>query len=186
MKPTRSPLVLRAPKTILSRIRRSRWRVVVQGFVLAGMILQPVPMARSYWTDTDNDGVKEWVADPDPVSDAAWFDADSDGDGMTNGEEVIYGSDPYRLDSDFDGLTDKDERDLTPLNDPWKWDSDDDGYSDLDEYYAVLQSLPLTVNYHTLNSLGQSFFSYSDADGDGIKNPSTTIRSALTAMVTAS
>lgn len=155
---------------ILARFRRSRWRVVVQSFALAGMILQPVPMARSYWTDTNNDGVKDWVADPDPVNDAAWFTEDSDVDGLTNGEEVIYGSDPYRLDSDFDGLTDKDERDLTPLNDPWTWSSDGSGYSDHDRYYQDLQGTPLVVNYNTLTANSQPFYSYLDADGDGIQN----------------
>lgn len=157
-------------KTLLSRIRRSRWRVVVQSFAVAGMILQPAPMARSYWTDTNNDGIKEWVDNPDPVEDAVWYNQDSDGDQMTNGAEVVYGSDPYRFDSDFDGLNDKDEHDLMPFNDPWNWSSDGSGYSDHDRYYHALQDAPLVVNYNTLIANNQPFYSYADADGDGIQN----------------
>ncbi len=134
-----------------------------------GIILQPLPMAQSYWTDPNSDGVKEWVADP-PTGDS-WFDADSDADLMANGEEAIYGSDPYRMDSDYDGLTDKDERDLTPLNDPWDYDSDDDGFSDFDEFYEALQGIVPTVNYVSLLTAATPFYSTHDADGDGTQNP---------------
>ena len=115
---------------------RSRWASALQLFAMTCLIMQPLTV-NSYWTDTNNDGVKEWVDDP-AVGDS-WFDVDSDGDQMSNGAEAVYGSDPYRLDSDFDGLTDKNEHDLTPLNDPWKWDSNDDGFSDHDEFYHDLQ-----------------------------------------------
>jgi hypothetical protein len=136
-----------------------------------GIILQPLPLAQSYWTDSDGNGTKEWVEDP-PAGDS-WFNLDNDGDEMTNGEEAIFGSDPYRLDSDLDGLTDKDERDLTlAMNgnlittDPWAWDTDSDGYSDHDEYYHWLQGTA-SVHYPSLSQ----FHTYFDADGDGIKNP---------------
>jgi hypothetical protein len=155
--------------TVLCRIRRSRWRVVVQSFALAGMILQPVPMARSYWTDSNNDGVKEWVENP-PEGDS-WWNQDGDGDGWSNFDEAVYGSDPYRLDSDFDGITDKDEHDLLPLNDPWDSDSDDDGFSDFDEYYHAIHGITPAVNYASLMAAGAPYFSTLDADGDGTQNP---------------
>ncbi len=160
-----------APCTVLRRIRRSRLGVGLQWVALMGIILQPLPMAQSYWTDSDGNGTKQWVEDP-PAGDS-WFNLDNDGDEMTNGEEAIFGSDPYRRDSDLDGLTDKDERDLTlamngglATTDPWLWDSDGDGYSDHDEYYHWLQGTP-RVHYPSLNQ----YHTYFDADGDGIKNP---------------
>ena len=167
------------PCLTLRRMRRSRLGIGLQWLALAGIILQPLPMARSYWTDSDGNGAKEWVADP-PAGDS-WFVDDSDGDQLTNEEEVIFGSDPYSLDSDHDGLVDKDERDLTQAmngglatTDPWSWDSDLDGYSDHDEYYAWLQGSSPMVNYNNLPSgptwSGGTFFSYFDADGDGIHN----------------
>ena len=160
-------------------MRRSRLGIGLQWVALAGIILQPLPMARSYWTDSDGNGAKDWVADP-PAGDP-WFADNSDGDGMTNEEEVLFGSDPYRLDSDLDGMTDKDERDLTlamngylTTTDPWSWDSDSDGFSDHDEYYAWLQGSSPMVNYNNLPSgpswSGGAFFTYFDADGDGIHN----------------
>jgi hypothetical protein len=100
-----------SPCLTLRRMRRSRLGIGLQWVALAGIILQPLPMARSYWTDSDGDGAKDWVADP-PAGDS-WFGENSDGDEMTNEEEALFGSDPYSLDSDHDGLTDKDERDLT-------------------------------------------------------------------------
>ena len=168
-----------SPCLTLRRMRRSRLGIGLQWGALAGIILQPLPMARSYWTDSDLNGAKDWVADP-PAGDS-WFADDSDGDGMTNEEEAFFGSDPYSLDSDHDGLVDKDERDLTlamngylTTTDPWSWDSDGDGFSDHDEYYAWLQGSSPMVNYNNLPSgpswSGGAFFTYFDADGDGIHN----------------
>ncbi|WP_170266781.1 RHS repeat-associated core domain-containing protein [Brevifollis gellanilyticus] len=137
------------------------------------MILQPLTV-NSYWSDIDNDGDKDWVQDPSPED--SWWEEDGDGDQMTNAEEALFGSDPYRIDSDFDGLTDRDERDLTPpmidgvtSTNPWLWDSDSDGYSDHDEFYHWLHSTPFNVNYSSLPS-GFTFASYYDADGDSLPN----------------
>ena len=129
----------------------------------------PFPGALSYWTDTNNDHVKEWVDDHPPED--SWWDLDSDSDGLQNSAELLFGSDPYQIDADFDGLTDQVERDYadpTAPFDPWNWDSDGDGYSDHDRYYQRLTGCMLQVNYHSLAP--GSFYSYSDADGDGIKN----------------
>lgn len=57
---------------------------------------------------------------------------DEDGDGLSNGDEVTYGTDPLDSDSDDDGLSDGDEV-LICGTDPADPDSDDDGLSDGDE-----------------------------------------------------
>ena len=62
---------------------------------------------------------------------------DSDGEGLTDKEEEIHGTDPTKPDTDGDGLTDKEEIDngSNPLdpNDPVFIDTDGDGLSDKDE-----------------------------------------------------
>ncbi|WP_395746834.1 hypothetical protein [Prosthecobacter sp.] len=135
--------------------------------------MRPFPGAFSYWTL--NNGVKTEVADPPEGDD--WYAQDADGDGFSNGQEAAFGSDPYCLDSDYDGLADSVEYLYSqaalaagqPLPyDPWKWDSNADGFSDFDEYYHEIQGYNPVVNY-TGRSQG-SFYSFSDADGDGIKN----------------
>jgi len=60
-------------------------------------------------------------------------DIDSDGDGVVDGLEEYYGTDPNNIDSDGDGLTDIAELYKTKT-DPLKVDSDSDGKSDLEEY----------------------------------------------------
>src|SRR5262245_12075691 len=131
-------LSMQTYQPILPRFR-NRWAVALQTAAMLCMLLQPLAV-NSYWTHSPTTGAKEWAEDPQAGH--SWWDEDSDGDQMTNAEEAVFGSDPYRIDSDFDGLTDRDERDLTPamLNgigstDPWLWDSDSDGYSDYDEFY---------------------------------------------------
>ncbi len=57
---------------------------------------------------------------------------DTDGDGVTNSDEVLKGTDPQNADSDGDGLKDGEEV-TTYLTDPLKPDSDSDGLSDGDE-----------------------------------------------------
>lgn len=60
------------------------------------------------------------------------FDPDSDDDGLTDGEEVILGTDPFDPDTDDDGLTDGAEVEVYGT-DPLDTDTDDDGLSDGDE-----------------------------------------------------
>jgi len=147
---------------------------LLHGLLIIQLALPNLPL-RSYYTDTNQDGTKEWVEDPPPGD--SWWEQDSDGDMMTNAEEALFGSDPYRIDSDYDGLTDKDERDLTPYyfgglpSDPWNWSSDESGFSDYDAYYQQLQGNTPQVNYSNFISSGASFYSYYDADGDGVHNP---------------
>ena len=58
-------------------------------------------------------------------------DGDEDGDGLSNGDEEAYGTDPEVADTDGDGLNDGDEVALgaNPLDE----DTDGDGYDDGDE-----------------------------------------------------
>jgi hypothetical protein len=60
---------------------------------------------------------------------------DSDGDGLLDGEELRYGTNPNLADSDNDGLTDSEEV-RTFHTDPTKWDTDGDGVSDKQEILA--------------------------------------------------
>jgi len=143
---------------------------VLQLFVFTCWVMNPFPGALSYWTDTNGDRVKEEVANP--AEGDSWWDIDSDGDNLTNAQEALYGSDPYAIDSDHDGLRDDAEQalsDPTAPFDPWQWDSNQNGFSDYDELYQRLQGCLPAVNYNNLTA--SSFFSYCDADGDGVKNP---------------
>jgi RHS repeat-associated protein len=157
--------------SILPRLRRARWVHVLQLFVFTCWVANPFPGALSYWTDTDGDGVKEEVSNP--AEGDSWWEEDSDNDNLTNAEEALFGSDPYQIDADYDGLTDFVEKNYTepavPF-DPWNWDSDLDGFSDHDEYYQYLHGYTPAVNYTELVSSNTEFYSYSDADGDGLKN----------------
>ncbi|WP_395748832.1 RHS repeat-associated core domain-containing protein [Prosthecobacter sp.] len=102
-----------------------------------------------------------------PEQGDSWWDQDSDNDNASNADEVAFGSDPYSLDGDFDGLGDYVEF-FYSQTDPWLWDSDGDGYSDFDEYYQQIQGYTPVINYAALQA--GTYYSYSDADGDGIKN----------------
>ncbi|MCR4280348.1 MAG: thrombospondin type 3 repeat-containing protein [Candidatus Komeilibacteria bacterium] len=60
---------------------------------------------------------------------------DSDGDGLTDKQEAVLGTDPYSPDSDGDGLFDKEEV-VTYKTDPLNPDTDGDGYNDGTEVRA--------------------------------------------------
>jgi len=101
--------------------------------------------------DTDGDGVtddQEILNGTDPMS------ADSDGDGVSDAEELERGTDPNSADSDGDGLSDGDEVN-TYGTDPTNADSDGDGLSDYDEV--------ITYKTDPNNANG-------DADGDGVSD----------------
>jgi hypothetical protein len=98
--------------------------------------------------DTDGDGLTdadEAMIGTDPMN------PDSDGDGLGDGQEVNDTlTDPLDPDTDADGLTDGREV-TTELTDPLDLDSDDDGLSDGEEADVLLTS-PLDC----------------DSDGDGL------------------
>jgi len=84
--------------------------------------------------DTDGDGLADGAevdADLDPL-DPADATLDLDGDGLSNLEEHLAGTDPRRADSDFDSLPDGIEVNVTGT-DPLDGDSDDDGLRDAPE-----------------------------------------------------
>jgi len=60
------------------------------------------------------------------------FYSDYDSDGLTNGEEITYGTNPNDSDSDNDGLSDGDEVKVHFTN-PLNIDTDSDGLDDLEE-----------------------------------------------------
>lgn len=64
----------------------------------------------------------------------ALLDMDMDGDGLTNVEEGLLGTNPFLEDSDEDGLSDLEEMELG--TDPLFIDTDEDGISDGDEVSA--------------------------------------------------
>ncbi|HEX5591255.1 MAG TPA: hypothetical protein VFX65_13270 [Candidatus Limnocylindrales bacterium] len=86
----------------------------------------------SFDPDSDDDGLtdgEEVILGTDP------FDPDTDDDGLTDGQEVeVYGTDPLDPDTDDDGLNDGDE--IAAGTDPFDPDSDDDGLSDGDEVHV--------------------------------------------------
>ncbi len=86
-----------------------------------------------------------------------WFPGSSDSDdddhdGLTNGEERRYGTDPHNPDTDGDGLSDGDEVHKYHTN-PLRADTDGDGLSDGEE----------VLKYHT------DPLKY-DTDGDGLSD----------------
>jgi hypothetical protein len=54
---------------------------------------------------------------------------DADGDGLSDSDEVAYGTNAGAFDTDGDGLGDGDEVLVYGL-DPTDWDTDDDGFAD--------------------------------------------------------
>ncbi len=98
------------------------------------------------WTDDDldEDGLPDWLDGNETDGPAG----DADGDGLTNGEEAAYGTDPLLRDTDGDGLLDGEELDDSDgdgLLDALDDDDDDDGIPTAEEGFA-------------------------DSDGDGIPN----------------
>ncbi len=85
-------------------------------------------------------------------------DEDDDIDGLTNGEERRYGTDPKRPDTDNDGLKDGEEVKRYRTN-PLRSDTDGDGLSDGDEVLKY-KTNPLKV----------------DTDGDGLSDGDEVLR----------
>lgn len=152
---------------------------MLHGFLIASLILTPVPLARSVTIVglTEDDGMggttsvqfEEWNSNGlRDGGEKYWAEdyADSDSEGLVDNREFVWLTSPGNPDSDYDGLTDGDEIDALggPMMgfDPTNWDTDGDGYSDHDEAHGCY-----TVNYHSAGS-GSSYY---DWDGDTTKNP---------------
>ena len=108
--------------------------------------------------DTDGDGLtdeEELVIGTDPN------DPDTDNDGLSDGEEVIVvGTDPLNPDTDGEGLSDGEEVNNTGT-DPVDPDTDDDGLTDFEEVVGP-DGVPGTYDETDPNN--------PDSDGDGLED----------------
>lgn len=114
-------------------------------------------------TDSDGDGVtdyQEGLVGTDPNN------PDTDGDGLTDGQELKqYQSDPMNPDSDGDGLKDGEEVNNYGTN-PNSKDTDSDGFTDYEEIEKGTNPL---VNEPVLMLIINSILlSEDDSDGDGV------------------
>jgi hypothetical protein len=92
--------------------------------------------------------------DPDAVRPTDDGAIDTDGDGLSDAEELLLGTDPDKADTDRDGLTDGEEVRIVGT-DPRNADTDGDGFSDGDELYSGFD--PMTASGRL-----------ADTDGDGL------------------
>lgn len=153
----------------------SRRAWILHGYLLAMLFLPPFPLAHSSWSDVDGDGTLDaWTDQNNATQSLAQLNAQSadiDSDGAYNEEEMARGSDPLDYDTDDDGLNDGDELHLA-IEQAGKtyslttWDSNGDGVSDFDDFYSCF-----SVPYPGGQLPNFPSASYSDYDGDGIKNP---------------
>ena len=142
---------------ILYTVKKTKWIPPISGemkktvFALilgisAGVIVLMSAMASAY-SDTDGDGLsddEEMYFGTDPFSD------DTDGDELTDYEEVFnHDTDPNDSDTDGDGLDDGEEVNIYGIN-PNRRDTDGDGLTDYEEVFN-----------HDTNP------NDSDTDGDG-------------------
>lgn len=153
--------------------RRAWW---LHFLLIIQLSLAPLPHAWPSWVDTDSDGTPDTFTDPLTGQDFTLsqlndLGEDIDGDGAMNDEELEYGSNPFVYDTDGDGLNDGDEIHLA-IQQQGKnysltsWDSNGDGISDHDDFHDFFG-----VIYPIGELPAFPGASYSDYDGDGIKNP---------------
>jgi len=130
-----------------------------------GMCIIPVRAEES--PDSDGDGLtdaEEAVLGTDPAN------IDSDGDTLTDGQEIELGTDPLLLDTDGDGLDDALD---TGWTDPTDIDSDGDGLTDgsevIEHYSDPLAADTDSDSVVDSTELGQgSDALVTDSDGDGL------------------
>ncbi|MEZ5386724.1 MAG: hypothetical protein R3F13_14525 [Prosthecobacter sp.] len=153
----------------------SRRAYLLHVYLIATLFLLPAPWGRSEWIDSDSDTLNDSWQDAESLvysmEDLNLQDLDIDHDGAYNDEELNYGSDPFDLDTDDDGLNDGDE--IHMANEQYgmgysltNWDSNGDEVSDHDDFYGCF-----SVTYPGGQLPAFDGSTYSDYDGDGIKNP---------------
>ena len=86
-------------------------------------------------TNDDSNNTIEAISTTTTITLNPTTEKDSDGDGLTDAEELVLGTDPNNADSDFDGLTDWAEVKIYKT-DPLNPDTDGDGYKDGEEVIA--------------------------------------------------
>lgn len=112
-------------------------------------------------SDTDGDGLTDYVEIYQSETDPCVKDTDgngiedgnedSDEDGLTNLEEIQYGTDLGKSDTDGDGLKDGEEKNKYNTN-PTKYDTDEDGISDGNEVLLGLNPLKIKSDGITLDA----------------------------------
>lgn len=134
---------------------------VIVSYLVPSLVASPTPLeVVGEVTPVPEEAIPGPIEDRFQVSDPS---GDLDGDGLTNYEEYLYGTNPQNADTDGDGLSDyvevkkygtnpnkrdSDDDTLTDLGeilehktDPLKWDTDDGGMSDGDEVDSGLNPL---------------------------------------------
>ena len=124
--------------------------------------------------DSDNGGIRDGTevdtddTNPNDLSDDFLDALDNDGDGLSNGEEILEGTDPDDPDSDDDGLIDGDEvyglnNTYSYTSDPNEPDSDGDGLNDSVEISNCVYGTGQNECTNPENA---------DSDGDGLNDSS--------------
>ena len=122
-----------------------------------------------YNPDTDDDGLSDYdevyLLNYSPVSADTDSDGtpdgqeDPDGDGLTNIQELNFGTNMMNVDTDFDGLSDYDEV-MTYRTDPLRPDTDSDGVNDGDE--IALGTDPLNAQTEFVTTIASNRVSEGD------------------------
>ncbi len=131
--------------------------------------------------DTDGGGVSDGVeiitdeTNPNNLADDNVAASDTDGDGLTNGEEEVYGTNVTNPDTDGDGLLDGFEVDMVE-SDPLLEDTDGDGLDDGVEWTLTDTDPTNSDSDGDLLSDGDENITYGtdpnnwDSDGDGLRD----------------
>lgn len=138
-------------------------------------------------TDTDGDGLSDYVeivvmggildstkadTDGNGISDA---DEDTDGDGISNIDEIkTHGTNPAMEDTDMDGLSDYEELTIYDT-DPLMWDTDGDGVSDGYEILLGTDPLDKEISFDVAVSSDDTTASVRIEDLDGEQVESLTV-----------